>query len=191
MQYNALGNERCCWLLAWRLRLACTQHLLQASPTQCDICAAATAQIQMTSVAKAGLPGRNALPVANTNTAQWQRPRQYTVHVTIVWLLLTCVVCCIACMQALQAHGGMTTNACQLQPCVCSCMRPAHLHRPLLPAGSSPHSATRLQAAGKAVEAVTALLLLPQLHVRLDNSLDFCAGSSLVNVFCHLEGVSL
>lgn len=42
--------------------------------------------------------------------------------------------------------------------CVCSCMRP-HLHRPLLTAGSSPHSTTRLQAAAASAVAITALLL--------------------------------
>jgi hypothetical protein len=38
--------------------------------TQCAISAPTTEHIQMTSVAKAGLPGRNALPIANTSTAK-------------------------------------------------------------------------------------------------------------------------
>lgn len=71
--YCCIGTASCCsfgWLYC------CTAQLLLL--TQCAISAPTTEHIQMTSVAKAGLPGRKALPMANTSTAR-AAPRQ--IHV--------------------------------------------------------------------------------------------------------------
>jgi hypothetical protein len=56
-------------MLILLLTVMLTQPLLLLSLTQCAISAPTIAHIQMTSVAKAGAPGRNALPIANTSTA--------------------------------------------------------------------------------------------------------------------------